>query len=173
VDICIRALAVAHSAGANAALVICGDGEQRSELEMLASSLGVVSHVKFLGTRSDVVQVLRACDVFCHAAPFEPFGIVAIEAMAAGLPIIVPNSGGIREAVKHRVNGLLYPALDHHALSEAMATLAIEPGLRESMGAAGRKIAEEQFSVQQYLSRLYQAYGVDVVRDAAAVGASA
>jgi 1,4-alpha-glucan branching enzyme len=173
VDICIRALAVAHSAGANAALVICGDGEQRSELEMLASSLGVVSHVKFLGTRSDVVQVLRACDVFCHAAPFEPFGIVAIEAMAAGLPIIVPNSGGIREAVKHKVNGLLYPALDHHALSEAMATLAIEPGLRESMGAAGRKIAEEQFSVQQYLSRLYQAYGVDVVRDAAAVGASA
>src|ERR1700678_21251 len=73
VDVCIRALATARWAGAKAALVICGDGEQRSELERLAQSLNIASYVKFLGTRSDVAQVLRACDVFCHAAPFEPF----------------------------------------------------------------------------------------------------
>jgi glycosyltransferase involved in cell wall biosynthesis len=173
VDVCVRALAEARKAGANAALVICGDGEQRSELENLAQTLGIASYVKFLGTRSDIAQVLRACHVFCHAAPFEPFGIVAIEAMAVGLPIVVPDSGGIREIVNHGVSGLLYPALNHHALGEAMVTFANQPSSRESMGMASRKIAEERFSVQQYLSKLYQAYGIAVARTAAAVGASA
>jgi glycosyltransferase involved in cell wall biosynthesis len=166
-DVCIRALAAARSAGAKAVLVICGDGEQRNELEDLASSLGIASHVKFLGTRSNVAAVLRACDVFCHAAPFEPFGIVAIEAMAVGLPIVVPDSGGIRETVEHGVNGLIYPALNHQALGEAMLTLTNNPDLRKSMGLAGRRLAEERFSVREYLSKLYQAYGVDVDQSAA------
>jgi glycosyltransferase involved in cell wall biosynthesis len=173
VDVCIRALAAARLAGAKAALVICGDGEQRSELEELLQSLGIASYVKFLGTRSDVAQVLRACHVFCHAAPFEPFGIVAIEAMAVGLPVIVPSSGGVRETVEHGVNGLLYPALNHHALGELMVTLANEPAIRERMGAASRRIVEERFSVQQYLSKLYQAYGIEAGRGATTVGASA
>jgi len=173
VDVCIRALAAARLTGAKAALVICGDGEQRSELEELAQSLGIAPYVKFLGTRSDVAQVLRACHVFCHAAPFEPFGIVAIEAMAVGLPIVVPSSGGVRETVEHGVNGMLYPALDHQALAEVMLTLASNPDLRESMGLAGRRFAEERFSVPQYLSKLYRAYGIDVDRSPTTVGASA
>jgi 1,4-alpha-glucan branching enzyme len=173
VDICIRALAMARLAGAKAALVICGDGEQRSELEELALSLGIARYVKFLGTRSDVAQVLRACHVFCHAAPFEPFGIVAIEAMAVGLPAVVPSSGGVRKTVEHGVNGLLYPALNHRALGELMATFAKEPALRERMGAAGRRIVEERFSVQPYLLKLYQTYGIDIDRSATRVGASA
>jgi glycosyltransferase involved in cell wall biosynthesis len=160
-------------AGAKAALVICGDGEQRSELEGLAQSLGIAPYVNFLGTRSDVAQVLRACHVFCHAAPFEPFGIVAIEAMAVGLPVVVPSSGGVRETVEHGVNGLLYPALNHHALGKLMVTFANEPALRERMGAASRRIVEERFSVEQYLPKLYQAYGIDVDRSATTVGARA
>jgi glycosyltransferase involved in cell wall biosynthesis len=173
VDVCILALAAARLAGAQAALVICGDGEQRGELEELAQSLGIAPYVKFLGTRSDVAQVLRACHVFCHAAPFEPFGIVAIEAMAAGLPVVVPSSGGVRETVEHGVNGLLYPALNHHALGKLMMTFANEPALRERMGAASRRIVEERFSVEQYLPKLYRAYGIDVDRSATTVGASA
>jgi 1,4-alpha-glucan branching enzyme len=173
VDVCIRALAAARSAGAEAALVICGDGEQRSELEKLSHSLGIVSHVLFLGNRSDVPHVLRACDVFCHAAPFEPFGIVAIEAMAVGLPVVVPDSGGIRETVEHGVNGLLYPALNHQALGQIMATFAREAALRESMGMAGSKIVRERFSVQGYVSDLYRTYGIDLACRTAAVGASA
>ena len=172
VDVCIRALATARLAGTKAALVICGDGEQRSELEELAQSLGIASYVKLLGTRSDVAQVLRACHVFCHAAPFEPFGIVAIEAMAIGLPIVVPSSGGVREIVEHGVNGLLYPALNHHALGKLMVTLTNESALRERMGTASRRIVE-RFSVQHYLSKLYRAYGIDVDRSATTVGASA
>ena len=172
-DVCIRALAHARSEGANVALVICGDGEQRNELEMLASSLGVSSQVKFLGTRRDVPAVLRACDAFCHAAPWEPFGIVAIEAMAVGLPVVVPDSGGIREIVCHGYGGLLYPALDHQALAKSMARLAGDIKLRRSIGLAGQLIAKQRFSVQQYLSRLYEVYGILIPLSSAAVaGAS-
>jgi glycosyltransferase involved in cell wall biosynthesis len=167
-DVCIRALAGARSEGANVALVICGNGEQRGELETLASSLGIASGVRFLGTRSDVASVLRACDVFCHAAPWEPFGIVAIEAMAVGLPIVVPDSGGIREILENGEGGLLYPALDYQALAQVMVKLAEDKSLRKSIGAAGRQVVEERFSVQRYLSDLYQAYGIDFTRRGAA-----
>jgi glycosyltransferase involved in cell wall biosynthesis len=172
VDICIRALATARSAGVKVGLVICGDGEQRPELQNFAFSLGVASHVKFLGNRSDVASVLRACDVFCHAAPWEPFGIVALEAMAVGLPVVVPNAGGIREILDSGEAGLLYPALDDRALSQAMVMLAHDSGLRKSMKAAGRRIVEERFSVQRYLSDLYRAYGIDAARVAAVAGAA-
>jgi glycosyltransferase involved in cell wall biosynthesis len=170
VDICIRALAMARSEGAEVKLVVCGDGEQRHELECLAVSLGVASDVKFLGTRSDVASVLRACDVFCHAAPWEPFGIVALEAMAVGLPIVVPDAGGIREITVSGEGGLLYPALDERALSQAMVVLAADPGFRKTLRVKGQRIVEERFSVQRYLTSLYQEYGIDVVRATAAVG---
>jgi glycosyltransferase involved in cell wall biosynthesis len=172
VDVCIRALATARSAGVKVGLVICGDGEQRPELQNLAVSLGVASHVKFLGNRSDVASVLRACDVFCHAAPWEPFGIVALEAMAVGLPIVVPDAGGIREILDSGEGGLLYPALDDRALSQAMVQLSHDLRLRKTMKATGRRIVQERFSVQRYLSRLYEAYGIDVVRGAVATGAA-
>jgi len=159
VDVLIRGLAVARSDGANAELVVCGDGNQKEELEALAASLDLGPYVRFLGTRSDVAQILRGCDVFCHAAPFEPFGIVAIEAMAATLPIIVPDAGGIRETVIEGQTGLLYPALDHVSLGRAMAKLAADSQLRRRMGEAGRELAQSKFSVEQYIpciSHLYQ-----------------
>jgi glycosyltransferase involved in cell wall biosynthesis len=165
VDVCIRALAAVRLAGANAALVICGDGEQRNELEELAAALGMTHYVRFLGTRSDIAAVLRGCDVFCHAAPFEPFGIVALEAMAVGLPIVVPDSGGIREIVQHGLNGLLYPALDTQALCEAMQTLINDPSSRKEMGMAGSRLVQEKFSVQQYIANLYRVYGVELDYD--------
>jgi glycosyltransferase involved in cell wall biosynthesis len=161
VDVCIRALAVARGKGANAALVICGDGEQREELEALAGTLHLNAFVRFLGTRSDVASVLQACDVFCHAAPWEPFGIVAIEAMAVGLPVIVPNAGGIREILQDGKGGLLYEALDHDALAQAMLLLAMHPQLREQMGTAGRQIVEQKFSAERYMQALYESYGIN------------
>jgi glycosyltransferase involved in cell wall biosynthesis/peptidoglycan/xylan/chitin deacetylase (PgdA/CDA1 family) len=164
VDVCIRGLAYARAQGANAYLVICGDGEQRAELERLAGQLEVAAYTKFLGMRRDVADVLRACHVFCHAAPFEPFGIVAIEAMAAGLPIVVPNSGGIREVVEDGLAGFVYPAMDHKSLARRMLTLSSDPELRRQMGLTARRVVEERFSVEQYVSRLYQSYGVDPTR---------
>ncbi|MBX6311468.1 MAG: glycosyltransferase family 4 protein [Isosphaeraceae bacterium] len=159
-DVAIRAVAAARARGNNVALVICGDGDQRPELEALAAGLGVSPWIRFLGTRGDVPDVLAACDAFCHAAPFEPFGIVCIEAMAAGLPVLVPDSGGIREAVDDGVTGLVYPALDHEALARLMGRLHERPDLRRALGHAARRAAEGRFSARGYVAQLYELYNL-------------
>jgi glycosyltransferase involved in cell wall biosynthesis len=92
--------------------------------------------------------------------------------MAVGLPIVVPNAGGIKEILNAGEAGLLYPALDDHGLSRVMVMLALNPGLRKSMKAAARRIVEDRFSVQRYLTVLYRAYGIDVARVAAMAGAA-
>ena len=159
-DVCIKAVAEARAAGADVGLVICGDGAQRADLERLVDGLGLRAHVRFLGTRTDVERVMRGCDAFCHAAPFEPFGIVCIEAMATGLPVVVPSSGGIQEAVDDGRTGFVYNVLDHEALAGVMMRLHLEPDLRREMGLAARKVAEERFSARAYLRRLYGLYGI-------------
>ena len=158
-DIGIRALAQVRNAGFDVDLVIAGDGNQRPELEQMASTLGIADHVRFLGVRSDIPGVLAACDGFCHAAPFEPFGIVALEAMAMGLPVIVPDQGGIAEAVQPGLTGFIYPALDVQGLSRSMITLASQPEVRTTMGKAARQDVLGRFTVEQYVHRLYMLYG--------------
>jgi len=160
VDICIRGVAAARSRGANVDLAICGDGAQRHDLEALATGLGLGRHVRFLGMRPDLPAVFGASDAFCHAAPFEPFGCVCVDAMATGLPVLVPDSGGIREAVDDGVTGLIYPALNYEALATAMCKLHSQPDLRRTMGAAARQSAEQRFSVERYVQRLYGIYGI-------------
>jgi glycosyltransferase involved in cell wall biosynthesis len=159
-DVLIRAVAIARARGAEVGLVICGDGECRGELEALTAELGAGPFVRFLGSRDDVPGVLSNCDVFCHAAPFEPFGIACVEAMASGLPVIVPDSGGIREAVEPGVTGLTYRALDVEGLADAIGFLHERPGRRREMGRAARRAAEERFSVQVYVRTLYTMYGL-------------
>ena len=159
VDVCIEAIGFAREQGAKVELVVCGDGEQRVELEALAARLGLADAVHFLGTRADVPEVLAACDLFCHAAPFEPFGIVALEAMACALPVLVPNAGGIREAIEDGHTGYLYPVLDYRALGMKIAALASDAGRRREMGAAARAAVVDRFTVAGYVQRLYAMYG--------------
>jgi glycosyltransferase involved in cell wall biosynthesis len=158
VDVAIRAVAMARANGADVGLVIAGDGPQRCDLESLASELGVGSHTTFLGMRSDLPKVMAACDALCHAAPFEPFGIVGVEAMAMRLPVIVPDTGGMHEAVDDGVSGIVYPALDYRALAAAMGRLDAEPGLRAAMGAHGRETVVRRFSSVAYMERLGALY---------------
>jgi len=157
-DILVRGLVKARSQGADVSLVVCGDGELRGELEHLAESLHVSDRVRFLGTRQDIPEILAACDAFCHAAPFEPFGIACVEANAAALPSIVPDSGGIREIVQHGRTGFLYPTLDHEALSQAMRRLHDDPDLRKTMGNQARIHVEEHFSIDGYVRTLHNLY---------------
>ncbi len=160
VDVSIRATATAAAAGAHVGLVVVGDGEQRSELEQLAATLGISDRVHFLGMRSDVPAVIASCDVFVHAAPFEPFGIVCIEAMACGLPVIVPDKGGISEAVREGETGFIYATLDADALARAMVKLATDPASLTAVGAAALADVRARFTVEGYNDRLYALYGI-------------
>jgi glycosyltransferase involved in cell wall biosynthesis len=84
--------------------------------------------------------------VLVHASTIpEPFGMVVIEGMAAGLPVVAADAGGPTEVIDHGVDGLRYPMGDAGALAEALSTLAADAGLRARLGAAGRRRAEAFF----------------------------
>ena len=161
VDIGIQAIAYARQHGVNVQLIIVGDGNQRDSLKCLARELDISQHIHFLGMRNDIPNILVACDVFCHAAPFEPFGLVVIEAMATGIPVIVPDSGGITEVVEHNKTGFVYPALEADKLGQAMIYLTQDQKQREKIGRQAYQVVQERFSVEQYVRNLYSLYGLN------------
>jgi glycosyltransferase involved in cell wall biosynthesis len=158
VDVCIDAVLECRARGLPVGLVVCGDGSQRAELEARVAASHDPSAVKFLGAREDVAKILAECDVFCHAAPFEPFGIVCVEAMAAGLPVVVPDGGGIHEAVIDGLTGFIYRTLDVHDLASKMAKLAESAELRARMGREGRLLSMRRFDIADYVERLFSMY---------------
>jgi glycosyltransferase involved in cell wall biosynthesis len=105
------------------------------EVKALAVSLGIADRVRFLGQRSDVRELLAAADIFCqpNAGP-EPFGIVFVEALHAGLPVVTSNVGGAREIVTPDVG---YLVEDDRALADALDLLIRDQALRQRLGAAG------------------------------------
>jgi glycosyltransferase involved in cell wall biosynthesis len=113
----------------------------RAELERLAAELGISERVRFLGQRSDVPRLLAAADIHCQPNQgAEPFGIVFVEALAAGLPIVTFPLGGPQEIVTSDV-GILAP--DDAALSDALKQLVVDAPLRRRLGAAGPARAHE------------------------------
>ncbi len=121
----------------NAHFVFLGDGPMRGELTAMAEDLGVASHVTFLGFRRDVAEVMSAYDVFVLASWWEPFGLVLVEAMALGVPVIGTRAGGAPEVVVEGETGLLVPPKDADVLAESIVRLATSPEMRCDMAAAG------------------------------------
>jgi glycosyltransferase involved in cell wall biosynthesis len=128
--------------------------EYRAELERMASDLGIGARVRFLGQRSDVPRLLAAADVHCQPNQgAEPFGIVFVEALAAGLPVVTFPMGGPREIVSPDV-GLLVP--DDAALSDALARLVEDGALRKRLGAAGPARARELCDPRTRLQAIFR-----------------
>jgi glycosyltransferase involved in cell wall biosynthesis len=120
-DILIRAFAMAMRSDADARLIICGDGPQRHTLEMLAADLGIANQVRFQGmvTRLGLRSLMKASSVFALASRRETFGVVLVEALAAGLPLVATRAGGSVDVVTADV-GWTVPASDVQALAEAL-----------------------------------------------------
>ncbi len=132
-------------------------GKDSGTLEHLknhASILGLTSHVEFLGSRNDTAQLLAAADIAILCSHEEGFSNAILEAMAAGLPMVVTNVGGNSEAMQDLVTGLVVPPKNTKALADALLTLALAPQLRTSYGRAGKARVLQHFTlpqcVQQY-----------------------
>lgn len=116
--------------------VFCGEGRERAALERAAAPLG--RRILFAGFRTDVPACLAAADVVAMPSLQEGLGVAALEAMAAGRPLVASRVGGLAEAVVSEESGVLVPPGDPVALGAALARLARDPDLRARLGAAGR-----------------------------------
>ena len=129
-------------------LVIAGRGSYLSELEALAQFLGVAEVVEFAGFLPD--DELRALlhRASCVVIPslYEPFGIVALEALAAGAPLVAAESGGMAEVLDGTEAGLLVPPGDAGGLSASIERMLTEPGLAAAAQAAGQALVTRKYA---------------------------
>jgi glycosyltransferase involved in cell wall biosynthesis len=119
-------------------LVIAGDGPDRGPLEQRARELGIDDRVEFLGAqpRRRVVELFRAADASILSSSWENFPHTVVEALAVGTPVLAMEAGGVGEVVRDGVNGLLVPAGDGAALTEAVRRYFADDALRERLRAA-------------------------------------
>lgn len=139
-------------------LGVVGDGELRDELENECADLTKKGVVVFHGFDSDVAKYLSAADLFALPSRYEGFGIAVVEAMAAGLPVVASDVGGVPDVVRDQVNGRLVPPGDVERFAEAIIELATDSERRDDMGKTNMKAAGE-YSTERMLERYYALYG--------------
>lgn len=162
VDVLVEALAGLAGEALHPALWIAGDGPERGALASLVKARSLEGQVRFLGRRGDVPDLLAACDVFVLPSRLEGLGVAALEAMAAGRPVVASRVGGLGEVVGHERTGLLVPPEDPGALRVALSRLLREPALGRRLGAAGPgRVAEGHLASQ--MTAAYEALYLEIL----------
>ncbi|MFI4875741.1 MAG: glycosyltransferase [Blastopirellula sp. JB062] len=124
-----------------ARFLIVGDGPERAAIEAKRRELNVEDQVVLLGSRSDIPEILAACDLFALTSKNEASPVSILEAMSVGLPVVAPRVGSIPQAVDQGANGLLYPASDLAAVSESLRSLLSAPHQMAEMAISAREKA--------------------------------
>ena len=128
-------------------VIIFGEGYLNNQLRSQAASLGLGDVVQFAGFRDDLDDYMGCIDLFVHPATSEGLGVIALKAAAAAVPVVGFAAGGLTEAVVDQETGILVPPEDVSALREAMAKLMDDDELRTSLGEAGGKRMQNEFSI--------------------------
>lgn len=129
-----------------------------SKLKSQAQALGIADHVEFFGNRLDTPQLLAAADIGILCSHEEGFSNAILEAMAAGLPMVVTNVGGNAEAVEDMHTGLVVLPKDPASLAEGLLSLALAPELRIRFGNAGKERVHQHFTVTQCAKKYAEFY---------------
>lgn len=162
IRVLVEAMGILHSAGqaGDCRLVIVGDGPLRTELEAFARTHGVDGVIDFRGYQENIASFLAQSELFLHPSLSEGFGIAVVEAMLAGLPVIVANAGALPELVENRETGIVVGDPESpEAWAGAIAEMMRSPSLRRSIGDRGRSSAQIRFSVDRFVADYDRIYG--------------
>ena len=176
VDLVIRSLPYLKAAGfADVELLIVGGGARGQDPEAqrllgLAQDLGVADQVELRGQvpREAMPAIFRSADAVACTPWYEPFGIVPLEAMACGIPVVAAAVGGLTDSVVDHGTGLHVPPKDPAAIAEAVAMLLASPALRAKLGRAGERRAKARFSWNRVAAETEKAYQLAVAGTAEA-----
>jgi glycosyltransferase involved in cell wall biosynthesis len=141
--------------------VICGDGRQLKEMRELAREMSVQDRVRFRGWLSSeqlAEEFANASIVVVPSLWPEPFGLVGIEALAAGRPVVATATGGIEDWLDDGVSGICVKPGSVEELARALNELLADPARQRTMGLAGKRAVGERFSPQRHLAAMLDAY---------------
>ena len=147
------------AAGDPAALfLIVGDGELRRDLEQIARARGIADRTRFLGWRRDLTTIYGATDVLLLTSRNEGTPVALIEALAAGVPGVSTDVGGVRDVIEDGASGLLAPPGDVRALASGVASLLHDPARRRDMGERGRKAVVVRYHIDRLVGDIDALY---------------
>jgi len=139
--------------------VVAGDGRLRPQLERRRRALGLDGAVRFLGWRRDIPEVLAALDVFVLTSRWEGLPVAVLEAQAMGVPVVVTDTGGVRDGIANGSDGFLAPIGDVEGLSRPVEALLRDPGLARAVAARGAEQVRACHSIERMVQdteRLYK-----------------
>jgi len=142
-------------------LCVAGEGADRRQAEESARRIGVADRVSFLGWLDHEALTARLAEAAVVAMPSlwpEPFGLVGLEAMAHGRPVVAFDVGGISEWLTDAETGFLVPPGNVDAMADRLRRLLDDPVLARDLGMRGRARVEREFGVHRHLGQLMDAY---------------
>lgn len=157
IDVLLKAAAIYEKALPGVQTVLVGHGQLWEEMHSLQDELGLAG-VHFLGHQPQpmVARVYNAADISVVPSRIEPFGLVAVEALACGTPVVATNAGGLPDFINDRVGGLV-PLEDHEALAEAVIS-EIKAGSKQSKGKFAAQYALDGYSWRSQVQKMAQLY---------------
>jgi glycosyltransferase involved in cell wall biosynthesis len=157
-DLLIRAVDQLLRRGLDLELAIVGEGEEKSRLQDLIAELGRSDRIRLLGYRSDITAVYEAMDVYALSSLREGLPNVLLEAMALEVPVVATRIAGVPRLIQAEENGLLVEPGSIEELTEALARLLGDEGLRHRLCAAGRRTVETGYSFTARMRKIQALY---------------
>jgi glycosyltransferase involved in cell wall biosynthesis len=154
----IAAMPAVLTASPEAICVVAGEGSRHDALARQIEALGLWESVRLAGFCGDVLSLINAADLMVLPSLAEPFGLVLVEAMSLGRPVVATNAGGPREVVEDGVTGLLVPPADPPALAAAITRLLLDEPLRLSMGARGKVRFAQNYTLPRMTAATLETY---------------
>ena len=148
----------------DARLIMAGDGPERIGAVGVAKQLGISDRITYLGNVDNIEELLPAADLVFQPSEHESFGLVPLEAMACGVPVLVTSSGGITEVVEHGVTGYLCEVGDIEGMARYGVEILTNPEAAREMGISGREHALKHFSPDKIVGQYEALYDELLIR---------